>query len=199
LILRGLGLDPHGLVAWLATAVRWVAVLLIVLISFTLAFAIGPAARRRWTWVTPGSLAGAVAFVIFTYLFRVYVQYFGGYDKADGPLGEMMVLLFWYWAVGLVLLGAAEIDRAIEAAAALGESPARAIDPTVGREFGVEAQESNPAPGPVQGCSTALRRRGKAQVQETTPSVRSFPALRSERSARWSRRCASRIQRWAQR
>jgi membrane protein len=125
--------------AWLATVARWAAVFLIVLLSFALAFAVGPAARRRWAWVTPGSLAGAVAFLIFSYLFRLYVQYFGGYDRAYGPLGGIMVLLFWYWAVGLVLLGAAEIDRAIEAAAPLGKSPAQGIDPTVGPEFGAVA------------------------------------------------------------
>jgi membrane protein len=85
-----------------------------VLLSFALAFSFGPAARRRWAWVTPGSLAGAVAFLSFSYLFRLYVQYLGGYDKAYGPLEGIMVLLFRYWAVGLVLLGAAEMDRAIE-------------------------------------------------------------------------------------
>jgi len=156
LILRGLGLDPHGVVAWLATVVRWAAVFLMVLLSFAVAFAVGPAARRRWAWVTPGSLAGAFAFLIFSYLFRLYVQYFGAYDKAYGPLGGILVLLFWYWSVGLVLLGAAEIDRAIEAAAPLGDSSVRVIDPTVGPEAGVEARECGPG-GPPDGSKAARR------------------------------------------
>jgi membrane protein len=135
LILRTLGLA--GVVAWLATVVHWAAVFLIMLLSFTLVFAVGPADRRRWVWISPGCLAGAMTFLIFSYLFRLYVQYFGGYDKAYGPLAGIMVLLFWYWAVGLMLLGAAEIDRVIEAAAPLGESPTRGTDPTGGPEFGV--------------------------------------------------------------
>jgi membrane protein len=162
LILRGLGLDPHGVVAWVATVVRWAAVFLMVLLSFAVTFSVGPAARRRWAWVTPGSLAGAVAFLTFCYLFRLYVQYLGSYDKAYGPLGGILALLFWYWSVGLVLLGAAEIDRATEAAAPLGESPARGIDPTVGPEFGVEAWESKPGPrsGPSLLNSPLSERRG---------------------------------------
>ena len=36
-----------------------------------------------------------------------------------------MVLLFWFWAVALVLLGAAEMDRTIEAGPAIGSPPAR--------------------------------------------------------------------------
>ncbi len=139
LILRFLGLDPHSVVAWLVTVLHWAAVFLIVLLSFALAFAVGPAARRRWMWISPGCLAGAVSFLIFCYLFRLYVQYLGSYDKAYGPLAGIMVLLFWYWAVGLMLLGAAEIDRVIEAAAPLGKLPARASEQAAGPEFGVVA------------------------------------------------------------
>jgi membrane protein len=121
-ILRALGLDPSGSVAWLATVVRWIAVFLTVLLSFGLTFNVGPAARQRWVWITPGTLAGTVAFLAFSYLFRVYVRYYGSYDRAYGSLGGIMVLLFWYWVVGMVLLAAAEMDRAIEAAAQAGES-----------------------------------------------------------------------------
>jgi membrane protein len=136
LILRVLGLNPHGVVAWLATVIHWSAVFLIMLLSFALVFAVGPSARRQWVWVSPGCLAGAVSFLIFSYLFRLYVQYLGGYNKAFGPLAGILVLLFWYWAVGLMLLGAAEVDRVIEAARPLGESPVPGIHPTARPEFG---------------------------------------------------------------
>ena len=36
-----------------------------------------------------------------------------------------MVLLFWFWCVALVLLGAAEMDRVIEASSLIGRTPAR--------------------------------------------------------------------------
>ena len=130
-ILRALGLDPSGSVALVATAVRWIAVFLTVLLSFALTFNVGPAARQRWVWITPGTLAGSVAFLVFSYLFRVYVRDYGSYDRAYGTLGGIMVLLFWYWIVGMVLLGAAEMDRAIESASQLGESRGPGIDPSV--------------------------------------------------------------------
>jgi membrane protein len=130
-ILRALGLDPSGSVAWVATVLRWIAVFLTVLLSFALTFNVGPAARQRWVWITPGTLAGTVAFLVFSYLFRVYVQYYGSYDRAYGALGGIMVLLFWYWVVGMVLLGAAEIDRAIESGTETGESRGQGVDPSV--------------------------------------------------------------------
>jgi membrane protein len=130
-ILRALGLEPSGSVALVATVVRWIAVFLTVLLSFALTFNVGPAARQRWVWITPGTLAGSVAFQVFCYLFRVYVRDYGSYDRAYGTLGGIMVLLFWYWIVGMVLLGAAEMDRAIEAASQPGESRGKGVDPSV--------------------------------------------------------------------
>ena len=34
-----------------------------------------------------------------------------------------MVLLFWFWAVALVLLGAAEMDRVIESGTPIARTP----------------------------------------------------------------------------
>ncbi len=119
-ILRVIGLDTGGAVAWMATAVRWSAVFLMVLLSFALTFHVGPDVRRHWAWVTPGSLAGTVAFLVFCILFRLYVQNFGSYNQSLGAIGGVMVLLFWFWVVALVLLGAAEMDRAIEAGSPIG-------------------------------------------------------------------------------
>ena len=126
-ILRLLGWDPNGAVAWVAMAIRWFAVFLMVLLSFALTFYVGPNTQHRWAWVTTGSLAGTVAFLVFCILFRLYVQNFGSYDKSLGAMGGVMVLLFWFWVVALVLLGAAEMDRMIEAGSTNGGSPAIAV------------------------------------------------------------------------
>ena len=123
-ILLALGLDPHGAVASGAAAGRWTAVFLMVLLSFALTFYVGPDVRHRWAWLTPGSLTGTFAFLVFCNLFRVYVQNFGSYHTL-GALGGVMVLLFWFWVVALVLLAAAEMDRTIEAGSPIGRSTAR--------------------------------------------------------------------------
>jgi hypothetical protein len=38
-------------------------------------------------------------------------------------------VLFWYWVVGMVLLGAAQMDRSIEAALQMSESCGQRIEP----------------------------------------------------------------------
>src|SRR3954466_6963337 len=140
-ILRTLGLHPDSPAAWLATIIRWVAVFLTVLPSLALTFKIGPAARQRWVWMPPGTLAGSVAFLAFSGLFRVYVQHYGSYDRTYGSLGGIMVLLFWYWVVGMVLLGAAEMDRAIEAGPETGESRGQGYDSALPPALQATAQE----------------------------------------------------------
>jgi membrane protein len=121
-ILGLLGQEPHGAVAWVETALRWFGVFGMVLLSYAVTLYVGPDNRHRWFWITPGSLTGTIAFLVFCVLFRVYVQNFGSYNKSLGALGAVMVLLFWFWVVALVLLGAAEMDRVIETGPATGRS-----------------------------------------------------------------------------
>jgi membrane protein len=113
-VLRRFCSDTDCAVAWLATAIRWAAVAVMVLLSFAVAFYVGPDARQRWRWITPGSLTGTIAFLAFCWLFRVYVQNFGSYDKSLGALAGVIVLMTWFWAVTLLFIGAAEMDRVIE-------------------------------------------------------------------------------------
>ncbi len=124
-ILKALGLGPNDAVASMAAAGRWTAVFVMVLLSFALTFYVGPDVRHRWAWLTPGSLVGTFAFLTFCNLFRLYVQNFGSYNKSLGAIGGVMVLLFWFWVVALVLLGAAEMDRVIDAGSTNGMSAAR--------------------------------------------------------------------------
>ncbi|MGO9917724.1 MAG: hypothetical protein ACLQIB_23895 [Isosphaeraceae bacterium] len=46
----------------------------------------------------------------------------GSYNKSLGALGGVIVLLSWFWVVALVLLGAAEMDRVIEAGPRVGKT-----------------------------------------------------------------------------
>ncbi len=52
-----------------------------------------------------------------------------------------MVLLFWYWVVGMVLLGAAEMDRAVEAGPGPGESRGQRYDSNLPPDLQATAPE----------------------------------------------------------
>lgn len=81
--------------------------------------------QARWEWVTPGSLLGALGWMILTALFGIYVSNFANYDATYGSLGAVVVLLTWlYLSAYILLLGAeinAELERQTRADTTVGE------------------------------------------------------------------------------
>ncbi len=142
-ILRKLGLGSSG--AFLATLAQYAAVEAMVLFSFAFAFYIAPDADQRWEWISPGSIAGSLLFLGATMLFRIYVQSFANYDKSYGPLGGVMVLLFWFWISALILLGAAQVNKIIEDASPLGKNFGQRANPADAPDFAsMKAEPANP-------------------------------------------------------
>ena len=129
--------------AVLATGALYGVVLVMVLLSFALTFFVAPDADQGWEWITPGSIAGSFLFLGSTLLFRVYVHNFANYDKTYGPLGGVMVLLFWFWISGLILLGSAQVNKIIEEASPLGKNYGQRTNPSVAPDF--DAMKPEPA------------------------------------------------------
>lgn len=111
-ITRGLGWSSPSLV-W-KTASAWLVVALGILISFSVFSYFGPNLRRRWAWVTPGSVLGTVAFLASGLLLRLFVQNFSNYGKTYGSLAGVMLLSFWFWIVAVIMLVAVQVDTVIE-------------------------------------------------------------------------------------
>jgi membrane protein len=133
LILNWLGLSFGG--AIVATAVRWIVIVVMVLLSFALTFYVGPDADQSWEWITPGSLIGTLMFLLGSFLFALYVQNFGNYDKTYGSLGGVMILLFWFWVSSVILLTAGQMNKVIEDNSPLGKSTGQKTDPTAPPDF----------------------------------------------------------------
>ena len=68
--------------------------------------------RRRW--VTAGSGAASVLWLISSILFSWYASNFAHYDKTYGSLGGIVALMIWLWLSGVVVLLGAEIDAEME-------------------------------------------------------------------------------------
>lgn len=130
--------------ALFATAVQWLVLAVMVLLSFALTFYVGPDADQRWEWITPGSIGGTLIFLIASFGFRVYVQHFADYDKTYGSLGGVMVLVFWFWISSLVLLTSAQMNRVIEAASPLGKPYGQKHDSS--EALDLKAIEPEPSP-----------------------------------------------------
>jgi membrane protein len=104
---------------------RWPLAFAAVLVFFALVYYVAPNADpRNWKWITPGSLFGAVMWLVLSGLFALYVTFAGSYSKTYGTLAAGVILLLWLnYSAWALLFGAelnSELDRQADIRAAGG-------------------------------------------------------------------------------
>ena len=106
---------------------RWPLAFVAILLFFALVYYLAPNVEvRSWVWLTPGSLVGAVSWLVLSGLFALYTSFSDSYSKTYGALASGIVLLLWlYYSAFALLFGAelnSELDRQAEIRAAGGEN-----------------------------------------------------------------------------
>ena len=109
------------------TVLRWPIAFVAILLFFALVYYLAPNVEvRSWVWLTPGSLVGAVSWLVLSGLFALYTSFSDSYSKTYGALASGIVLLLWlYYSAFALLFGAelnSELDRQAEIRAAGGEN-----------------------------------------------------------------------------
>jgi membrane protein len=105
---------------------RWPLAFVGILLFFALVYYAGPNVDQRdWKWVTPGSVVGAILWLVLSGLFALYTSFSDSYDKTYGSLAGGIILLLWLnYSAFALLFGAelnAELDRQADLHAAGGE------------------------------------------------------------------------------
>ena len=152
---------------------RWPVLLVGLGIFLSLVYRYGPCrARARWRWVTWGSAAATIGWLIVSVAFSYYAAHFGNYNKTYGTLGAAIGFMTWLWLSATVVLVGAELDAEMEHQTARDTTdgpakplgvrgrPRRGIVPSVRRRLpepasSHAARHTHPCPG--RGCH---RRRG---------------------------------------
>ncbi|HEX8198090.1 MAG TPA: YihY/virulence factor BrkB family protein [Pyrinomonadaceae bacterium] len=95
-----------------------------VLLSFALIYYFAPNVYdQKWYWITPGSIAGVLLWLLVSLLFRVYLRHFDSYSLTYGSLGAVVVLSLWFYLTGTAILLGGKINAEIENAAAKAGMP----------------------------------------------------------------------------
>lgn len=123
------GLLSAGALAFLQTAVHvlgqagvvmiqvltWVVATVIASSAFAFVYRYGPdRARARWEWLSVGSVAATLLWLLATLLFGVYAANFANYNATYGALGAVVVLLMWLWVSSYAVLIGGEINAEAE-------------------------------------------------------------------------------------
>lgn len=113
--------------AWLWAIAEWPLVFGLIVTALGWVYYFAPDVRRRWAWITPGSIAATLLWMLASLGFKWYAGHFGEYQKTYGAIGGVIVALLWLYASGLAILIGAELNAAIEHAAAERQAPGHTI------------------------------------------------------------------------
>lgn len=93
------------------------AVVLFAVASFGIAllYRYGPSREAaKWRWITPGSFAAAVVWLIGSAAFSYYLANFGDYSATYGSLGAAIGAMMWIYISMWIILVGAELNSEIE-------------------------------------------------------------------------------------
>jgi membrane protein len=107
--------DLGGAWSWIWGVLRWPLAFLGVLLFFALVYYLAPNVdQRSWKWVTPGSIVGAILWLVLSGLFALYTSFSDSYDKTYGSLAGGIVLLLWLNYSAFALLFGAELNSELD-------------------------------------------------------------------------------------
>jgi membrane protein len=94
---------------------RWPSLLAIVVLGLAIIYRYGPSrAEARWRWISWGSVAATILWLLVSMLFSWYASNFGNYNKTYGSLGAVIVFMMWSWLSTTIVLLGGELNAEIE-------------------------------------------------------------------------------------
>lgn len=112
-VLSVVPLGPAGLV--LAQVLRWVLLFVLIIAGLAVVYRVAPDRNPpKFRWVSLGSVAAAVLWLLGSVGFSLYVAYFSNYNKVYGALAGVIVLLLWLYLTCYVIVLGGEINAEAE-------------------------------------------------------------------------------------
>jgi membrane protein len=106
------GLGPVFQAVW--KIVQWPIVACVVLFTFAIIYFFAPAAKQRFTWISPGAVLAFVFWLLFSLAFSYYVGNFGSYSATYGSLSSVIILMLYIYYSAFIMLIGAEMNQVIE-------------------------------------------------------------------------------------
>jgi membrane protein len=122
-----LGLGDTFITVW--NIAKWPVMVLLFAAIIALLYWAAPNVKRKFRWVSPGSLIAIVIWLIASAAFAFYVANFGSYNKTYGSMAAVIIFLVWMWISNIAILLGLEFNAELERARAIdsghppGEEP----------------------------------------------------------------------------
>jgi membrane protein len=107
------GLGAAFTIVW--KILQWPIALFFLLLTFDLVyyFAPNPSRPRRKFW-TAGAATAVVLWLLVSFAFRAYLHFFNSYSVTYGSLGALIILMLWFYFIGMAILIGGEINSELE-------------------------------------------------------------------------------------
>jgi membrane protein len=103
---------------------QWLFVLAFVFLAFQLIYYFAPDLReQQLRWLAPGAMIGVCLWLLVSFLFGSYLNFYNTYSVVYGSLGAVIILLLWFYLTGVTILIGGEVNAIIEQAAARAGDP----------------------------------------------------------------------------
>jgi membrane protein len=88
---------------------RWPIAIVSIALLLAVLYYVGPDVEQSFRWISPGSAAATLAWLLATGLFGLYLH-ISNPGSAYGALGSVLVLLFFLYITGLIFIVGAELN-----------------------------------------------------------------------------------------
>lgn len=94
---------------------RWFVILMVTYLTIAFIYRWGPAVKNKWSLISPGTIMAAGLVILTTFLFSIWVNNFGNYNKVYGSIGTVLILMNLVYINSLILIIGFEINVSITA------------------------------------------------------------------------------------
>ncbi len=115
----------NRLLIWVIDSVRWIIIIALVLFSIGFIYKFAPAITKRWKMASPGAILATFLIGLSTYLFSLYLENFGSYNKIYGSIGTIMIVMILLEMNCLILLIGYELNVSIHSLKAIAQERER--------------------------------------------------------------------------
>jgi membrane protein len=158
-------------VHFLVQAVAWGVAVVAVAVGLAAVYRFAPnRPEAPWVWVSPGSAAATLLWLIGTAGFGLYVSNFGSYNKTYGSLGGVVVFLTWLYLTAYIVLMGGELNSELEKEqAAEAEGKARSPVPEAQGAAAAASAEPDTPPAAAAGEPALKPEAAPAQAASRAP------------------------------
>lgn len=93
---------------------NWIIVVGLFFVTIAILYRYGPANKRKWKFVSPGSILATGLAVLTSIGFSFYINNFSSYNKVYGSIGTLIVVMIWLYLNSLIILIGFELNASID-------------------------------------------------------------------------------------